>query len=116
MPLYEYLCLSCRNRFTLLRSVSERNNSTSCANCSEKKVNRLVSSFRTIRTEEQIVESLADASKMPDFDENNPGQVTQWAKKVAREMGENMDEEIDSMAEEELTQSDQNSDGISDHE
>jgi hypothetical protein len=49
------------------------------------------------------MESLADPSKLSGIDENDPASMASWAKKMAREMGENMDDEIDAMAEEELS-------------
>ncbi|KAF1080590.1 MAG: hypothetical protein GQF41_3000 [Candidatus Rifleibacterium amylolyticum] len=48
------------------------------------------------------MESLADPSALSGLDENDPRTFATWAKKMAREMGENMDEEIESMAQEEF--------------
>jgi hypothetical protein len=48
------------------------------------------------------MEKLADPANMSGIDENDPKSMADWAKKMAREMGENMDDEIDSMAEEEF--------------
>ena len=49
------------------------------------------------------MERLADPSALSGLDENDPRTFATWAKKMAREMGENMDEEIESMAQEELS-------------
>jgi hypothetical protein len=49
------------------------------------------------------MESLADPAALSGLDENDPRTFATWAKKMAREMGENMDEEIDSMAQEEFS-------------
>ena len=48
------------------------------------------------------MESLADPTKMSGIDENDPRTFATWAKKMAREMGENMDDEIEAMAAEEF--------------
>jgi hypothetical protein len=63
----------------------------------------MVSRFKTVRSEEQLMESLADPTSLSGIDENDPRSMAAWAKKMAREMGENMDDEIDAMAEEEFS-------------
>ncbi len=60
------------------------------------------------------MESLADPSALAGLDENDPSTFTRWAKKMAREMGENMDDEIEAMAQEEFNggnQSEPSADG-----
>lgn len=104
MPIYEFLCGSCRKKFSVLCKISERDDQHECQHCGEKKGQRLVSRFKTIRSEEQLMESLADPSALAGLDENDPGTFTTWAKKMAREMGENMDDEIEAMAQEEFNQ------------
>ncbi len=101
MPLYEFSCSKCRKKFTVLRSIADRDNPQPCQYCGEASCQRLVSRVKTVRTEEQIMESLADPSTLSGLDENDPRTFASWAKKMAREMGENMDEEIESMAQEE---------------
>ncbi|MGM0599606.1 MAG: FmdB family zinc ribbon protein [Candidatus Rifleibacteriota bacterium] len=103
MPLYEYACADCKRKFTVLTSIDKRDEPKECANCGNKNSRRLVSKFKTVRSEEQIMESLADPSKLAGIDENDPSSMASWAKKMAREMGENMDDEIDAMAEDELS-------------
>lgn len=66
----------------------------------------MVSRFKTIRSEEQIIESLADPAKLSGLDENDPKSFAKWAKNMAREMGENMDDEIEAMADEEFSSED----------
>ena len=66
----------------------------------------MVSRFKTIRSEEQIMESLADPTKLSGLDENDPKSFARWAKGMAREMGENMDDEIEAMADEEFSTAD----------
>jgi hypothetical protein len=66
----------------------------------------LVSRFRTIRSEDQILESMADPTKLSGIDENDPRSIARWAKKMAKEMGEDMGDEIEQMAEEELSKGD----------
>ncbi len=102
MPLYEFSCAGCRKKFTILCPISRRDDSHSCLHCGSTKTQRLVSRVKMVRNEEQMMESLADPTKMSGLDENDPRTFATWAKKMAREMGENMDDEIEAMAEEEL--------------
>ncbi len=45
MPIYEYICLSCNERFALLQKMSASEKEASCPRCSSAKVRKLVSSF-----------------------------------------------------------------------
>ncbi|MFZ5950881.1 MAG: FmdB family zinc ribbon protein [Candidatus Rifleibacteriota bacterium] len=103
MPLYEFFCADCRKKFSVLCRISERDAKNVCQLCGSENTRRLVSRFKTIRSEEQLMENLADPSALSGIDENDPKSMAAWAKKMAREMGENMDDEIDAMAEEEFS-------------
>jgi len=102
MPLYEFSCSKCQKKFTVLCSMADRDNPQTCQSCGEASCRRLVSRVKTVRTEEQIMESLADPASLSGLDENDPRTFATWAKKMAREMGENMDEEIENLAQEEF--------------
>ena len=102
MPLYEFWCNKCKRKFTVLCSISERNSEKSCPKCNEVTGKRLVSRVKTVRSEEEMLEKLADPSALAGLEDGDPREVAGWAKKMAREMGENMDDEIDAMAEEEI--------------
>ncbi|GAB1351700.1 hypothetical protein MASR1M12_04300 [Erysipelotrichia bacterium] len=102
MPLYEFCCTDCRKKFTVLCPISSRVETRACQHCGSQKTSRLVSRVKTVRSEEQLMESLADPTKMSGIDENDPRTFATWAKKMAREMGENMDDEIEAMAAEEF--------------
>lgn len=45
MPIYEYICLKCNNRFSLLQSVYPAEKVCECPKCSSREVRKLVSSF-----------------------------------------------------------------------
>lgn len=45
MPIYEYECLKCCNKFALLQSLSPAENNAECPKCSSKKVKKIISSF-----------------------------------------------------------------------
>jgi hypothetical protein len=53
------------------------------------------------RSEESRLESLADPSSLSGLDENDPGSVARWMKKMGKEMGEDFGgEDIDQLADE----------------
>jgi len=103
MPIYEYRCDECRKTFSVLCRISELAEHPPCEKCSSARTRRLVSRVRTIRSEDQILESMADPTTLSGLDENDPRSVARWAKKMAREMGEDMGDEIEAMAEEEIS-------------
>jgi putative FmdB family regulatory protein len=45
MPLYEYLCLDCKNRFDELRSMKDADATIPCKACSSEHTSRLISVF-----------------------------------------------------------------------
>ena len=103
MPIYEYKCKDCRKAFSIFCKITDREETPECELCGSRSTSLLVSRFKTIRTEDQILESMADPSSLTGLDENDPRSVAKWAKKMAREMGEDMGDEIEAMAEEEIS-------------
>lgn len=45
MPIYEYICLKCNERFSRLTTVSCGEKETKCPNCSSDEVKKIISSF-----------------------------------------------------------------------
>jgi len=45
MPIYEYMCLKCCERFSLLQSVTGNQKETKCPKCSSGDVKKMLSSF-----------------------------------------------------------------------
>ncbi len=103
MPVYEFLCGDCRKKFTVLCPISQRDDKHNCVKCGSENGKRLVSRVKVLRSDEELMEKLADPSSLAGLDESDPKTFASWAKNMAREMGENMDDEIDAMAEEELS-------------
>lgn len=102
MPIYEYSCRACKCTFTVLCPMAARPEQPPCESCGKPDTHRRVSRVRTIRSEEAIMEGLADPSVLSGLDENDPRTIARWAKKMAREMGEDIGDEIENMAEEEI--------------
>ena len=45
MPIYEYICLNCNEKFSLLQSLYPADRSTECPVCNSDKVKKVISSF-----------------------------------------------------------------------
>ncbi len=100
MPIYEYRCEDCRRRVSLLvRSISNPGTPT-CPRCGGHRLERLMSRFARVKSEDDRLDSLADPSKFGELDENDPKSVARWAKKMGKEMGEDLGEDFDQAMEE----------------
>ena len=55
---------------------------------------KLVSRFATVRSEENRLERLADPSSMGDIDEDDPKSVARWMRKMSSGMGEDLGPEF----------------------
>ena len=102
MPLYEYRCTSCKKRVTLLTLRASETVDEVCDRCGARTLERLMSRFAMGRSDEARMESLADPSNLSGLDENDPGSVARWMKRMSREMGDEVGggSDIDEMAEE----------------
>jgi putative FmdB family regulatory protein len=110
MPIYEYICQDCTKRVSLLILSPSTFGTPKCPNCNSEKLERLMSRFRTIRSEESRMEKLADPSTFSGVDENDPVSVAKWAKKMGKELGdvagEGFDEMVDQTIEQDIHKSD----------
>jgi len=100
VPIYEYHCQDCRRRVSILvRSISNPGKPV-CPRCGGTHLERLMSRFARVRSEDARLDSLADPSKFGDLDENDPKSVARWAKKMGGELGDDLGEDFDQMMEE----------------
>ena len=81
MPIYEYVCESCRKRFDILTLRVSEKPKIECTHCGGKKARRLMSKFAMVRSEESRMESMADPSNFSGLDENDPKSMARWMKK-----------------------------------
>jgi len=100
MPIYEYRCENCGKISEFLLIKTDENFIPQCKRCKSKKMSRVLSKVRVIRSEESRMESLADPSKWGDLDEKDPKTMAKWMKKMGKELGEDMGEDADQMVEE----------------
>jgi len=104
MPIYEYRCADCGKKTTIVLLSVSQPFEPRCSHCGSYNVKRLVSRVAVLRSEESRLESMADPSKLSGVDENDPGSVARWMKKMGREfgdeLGEDFDQELDQAVEE----------------
>jgi putative FmdB family regulatory protein len=88
MPIYEYECAKCRRKSSILTMrISEKVDAV-CSHCGSEEMTRLMSRFAMPRSEESRLESLADPSRLGQFDENDPKSVARMMRRMGSEMGE----------------------------
>ncbi len=100
MPIYEYRCEHCRKRFAKLLAIAERDNPQVCPHCGGETARRLISRVARLRTEDQMLDDLADQMEFSG-DPDDPSTL----RRFMREMSSAMDEdpyEMEAMFEEEM--------------
>jgi putative FmdB family regulatory protein len=100
MPIYEFRCDDCGKISEFILIKSEENFIPQCKRCKSKKMSRVLSRVRVVRSEESRMESLADPSKWGGLDEKDPKSMAKWMKRMGKEMGEDMGEDVDQMVDE----------------
>ena len=100
MPIYEYRCEDCGKISEFLLIKTDEIFVPRCKKCKSKKMSRVLSRVRVVRSEESRMESLADPSKWAGLDERDPKSIAKWAKRMGKELGEDMGEDVDQMVDE----------------
>lgn len=94
MPLYEYRCLDCKKRSTILVLSINNPQPAVCSHCRGLRMERLMSRFASPKSEEARLASLADPDAMSGLDENDPASMARFMKKMGDEMGEDLGEDL----------------------
>jgi putative FmdB family regulatory protein len=102
MPIYEFLCRDCGRKMSALVLSRSRLDEVRCKRCGGANLEKLVSRFATVKSEDARLESLADPSALGGVDEDDPKSVARWMKKMGKEMGEDFGEDLDQAVEEEM--------------
>lgn len=98
MPVFEYRCSGCRRRFSALVGVVAASSEPRCPGCGGVELTKLISRFAAPRSEDAMLDDLADPAKMGDIED--PKQMMQWMKRMGREMGDEMGDDFEEMVEE----------------
>ncbi|MGC8779623.1 MAG: FmdB family zinc ribbon protein [Anaerolineae bacterium] len=101
MPIYEYTCLDCKRRVSLLwRSFADAESRQAvCPRCGGTNLTRLISRVAVVRSEESRLDSLADPSNLEGLDENDPKSLARFMRKMANETGEDLGPEFTEVVE-----------------
>ncbi len=94
MPLYEYRCLACKKRCTILVLSLSNPKPPACPHCQSLRLERLMSRFASPKSEEARLASLADPDTLAGLDENDPASMARFMKKMEDETGENFGEDM----------------------
>jgi putative FmdB family regulatory protein len=111
MPIYEYHCHNCRRKVSLLILNPSTYGRPKCPHCQSDRLERLMSRFRTLQSEEKRMERLADPSSFSGLDENDPAEVARWAKRMGRELGDEAGEGFDEMVDQTMEEETHRKDG-----
>jgi len=97
MPIYEYRCLHCGRRVSLLfRTYAAASEAKPrCPACQSEELRRLVSRVRLMASEESRLENLASPDSLGDVDENDPRSIARWMRRMGQETGEDLGPEFD---------------------
>ena len=94
MPIYEYRCGDCGKISEFLLIKTDEIFIPQCKRCKSKKMSRILSKVRVIRSEESRLEGLADPSRWGGLDEKDPKSMAKFMKRMGKELGEDLGEDM----------------------
>jgi len=100
VPIYEYDCQGCHRRVSMLIRSLTSTEAPRCPRCGSADLSRLMSRFATPKSEDARLEAAADPSQLGDLDENDPGSVARFVKRMGEEMGEDLGDDLDAAMDE----------------
>lgn len=98
MPIYEYRCNACGRMFAFLYGVSRDSRDPACPACHGKDLSRLISRIARVRSEEAMLEALADPTKIGDVED--PRSLAKWAKNMGSALGDEAGEDFGAVVDE----------------
>lgn len=98
MPIYEYRCNACGRTFAFLYGVSRDSRDPACPACQGKDLARLISRVARVRSEEAMLEDLADPTRIGDVED--PRRLAQWAKQMGSALGDEAGEDFGDVVDE----------------
>jgi putative FmdB family regulatory protein len=100
MPIYEYRCLGCKRKVTILTLRASETVEPVCEHCGSTQLTRLMSRFAMLRSEDSRLDDLADDTSLGGLDENDPKSMARWMRKMGKELGEDAGSDFDEMVDE----------------
>ena len=71
MPLYEYLCLNCKRRSTILALSLAIQAPAACSHCASTQVERILSRFASPKSEESRLDASLDLNNLAGLNETS---------------------------------------------
>ena len=103
MPLFEFRCVECQNKFTFQSGVVAGNSDAKCPRCGSENLKKLMSRFSRGRSDDERMDALAE--RLEGADGCDAGAMRQLAREIGREMeaesGESLGDEIEEQIERE---------------
>jgi len=94
VPIYEYQCLDCRKRSSILLLSPTASPLPMCSHCQSPRLERLLSRFAAPKSDEARMESFANDEALAGFDEQNPADMERLMKHMGNAMGEDVGDEM----------------------
>ena len=94
MPLYEYRCLDCKKRSTVLVLSLANQAPVACSHCTSARVERIMSRFASPKSEEARLDASLDLNNLAGLDESDPQSMARFMKKMGTEMGEDLGDDL----------------------
>lgn len=89
MPIFEFRCTTCGAKFATLVGMTADSNNVACPTCGSSEAQKLVSRFRTGKSEDARIDELAD--RLEQYGEPSGGREM---REMVREMGKAMDDDM----------------------
>ncbi len=93
MPIYEFICSKCKRKFRKLVGMIAKVSEPQCPYCHSIDLNRQISRFARLRTEDDTLDALAD--EMESVDESSPAAMRRLVRAMGDEMGEDLTDEFE---------------------
>ena len=98
MPLFEFRCSKCGKKFAQLIGMTADSSIPACPRCGGTEVEKLISRFLRLRSEDDKLDALEDAALAGDVDD--PRAASRWIREMGKEMDEDLGEDSDEFVEE----------------
>lgn len=99
MPIYEYHCNGCGRRVSVFQRSIQGSAAALCPRCGSQDLARLISRVAVVRSEGSRLDDLASDAGLADLDERDPRSLARWARRMGRDMGEELGPEFDEVVE-----------------
>ena len=99
MPIYEFVCGECGRKFRKLVGVVAQSAPPACPHCQSTVLNRQISRFARVRSEDDTFNSLSDDMEA-NADSDDPQTMRRLMRDITASMGEDMTEDFEQILEE----------------